>query len=347
MLGKPFAISVMVIAIFTAAAVFIHLFLEKTPRPQIELTPEAKESVEKTRPALSEDEDAYLTLLAESVIPGGPPKDGIPSIDNPKYTSAAEGDEWLFPNDVVFGVDYKGFVAAYPQRILVWHEIVNEVIAGEMVSITYCPLTGSAIGFKGEYAPGVSAQFGVSGKLVNSCLVMFDRKSDSYWPQILGKAISGPARGIKLKEFPVVWTTWEKWRAVYPGTKVLSRDTGFFRNYGRGGDPYGSYLENNKGYYESERLFFRPLYRDDRLHPKKIVVGVRDERRNALAIVKDRLREKKAIEAQLGGMNIVITYNETLDSHEAKIKETGQYLNSFDAFWFAWYAFYPNTQLLQ
>jgi hypothetical protein len=107
-------------------------------------------------------------------------------------------------------------------------------------------------------------------------------------------------------------------------------------------------------------LLFRPLYTDDRLHPKKIVVGVRDEKRNALAIVKDRLREEKTIEAQFGGMNIVITYNEALDSHAVKIKEaqipsatggatgqTGEWFNSFDAFWFAWYAFYPDTQLLQ
>jgi hypothetical protein len=159
----------------------------------MEFAPKIKESMEKARPMLSEDEDAYLTLLAESAISGGPPKDGIPSIDNPKYAAAAEGDEWLLPNDVVFGVDYKLFVAAYPQRVLVWHEIVNEVIAGEMLSITYCPLTGTAIGFKGEYAPGIAAQFGVSGKLANSCLVMYDRKSDSYWPQILGKAITGPA----------------------------------------------------------------------------------------------------------------------------------------------------------
>jgi hypothetical protein len=145
-------------------------------------------------------------------------------------------------------------------------------------------------------------------------------------------------------------------------------------------------LEDNKGYYESERLLFQPLYTDDRLHPKTIVVGVRDEKRNALAIVKDWLRQEKVIEATLGGMNIVLIYNEALDYHEARIKATpipsatggatgqapipsatggatgqapipsatggatgqaGERLNSFDAFWFAWYAFYPDTQLLQ
>jgi hypothetical protein len=150
-----------------------------------------------------------------------------------------------------------------------------------------------------------------------------------------------------LKEFPVVWTTWEKWKEVYPDTKVLSRDTGFFRNYDLGGDPYGSYLTDNKGYYESERLLFKPIYTDDRLHPKKIVVGVRNEKRNALAVVKDRLRQEKVIDAELDGIDIVLTYNESLDSHSATIKETGERLNSFDTFWFAWYAFYPDTELLR
>jgi len=295
---------------------------------------------------LSPERDRFLSLLQESVASGGPPKDGIPAIDKPQYTSAAEADRWLLPEDVVFGVNHGGLVAAYPQRILVWHEITNETVGGEKISITYCPLTGTAIGYKGSVAPQTSSSFGVSGKLVNSNLVMYDRSTDSRWPQILGQAIDGRARGTRLEEFPVVWTTWEKWKGKHPDTRVLSQRTGFLRNYGRGGDPYGSYLGKDKGYYGSDQLLFRPIFEDARLHPKAVVVGVRDSAGNAVAIVKDRLRKEKKIELELGGRTVVVTYDAALDAHSVAIKGTSQWINAFDAMWFAWKGFYPDTQLL-
>lgn len=152
--------------------------------------------------ALSLDEEKFLSLLREKVESGGPPKDGIPAIDRPQYTSAPEADQWLLPEDIVFGVSYKGLVAAYPQRILVWHEIANELVGNERISITYCPLTGTAIGFKGSLASGASSTFGVSGKLVNSNLIMYDRATDSRWPQILAKAIDGPFERRKTGGIP-------------------------------------------------------------------------------------------------------------------------------------------------
>ena len=302
---------------------------------------------QKAGPALSADEDSFLSLLQKNVASGGPPKDGIPAIEKPQYTSAAEADKWLVAEDVVFGVDYRGLVAAYPQRILVWHEIANDTLGAEKISVTYCPLTGTAIGFRGKVTPKDVSTFGVSGKLVNSNLIMYDRATDSWWPQILGKAIQGVARGTKLEEFPIVWTTWESWKKKHPDTKVLSQRTGFVRNYGKGGDPYGSYLGKDKGYYSSERLLFRPIVEDKQLHPKAVVVGVRDGAGNAAAILKDRLRKEKKIEAKLGERTIVVTYDPELDFHSALLKETGERINAFDAMWFAWKAFYPDTQLMR
>lgn len=299
------------------------------------------------QPALRADEKKYLSLLERNLASGGPPKDGIPSIDKPQYTSAKEADAWLLPNDVVFGVQQDGFIAAYPQRILVWHEIVNDRIADRPVSITYCPLTGTAIGFYGNVAPDVSAQFGVSGKLVNSNLVMYDRASDSYWPQVLGKAINGPAIGIALSEFPVTWTTWERWKRKHPNTLVLSRSTGYFRNYDRGGDPYGSYLDRSKGYYDSDTVLFSPIHDDRRLHPKAVVVGVRDAKGNALAIKKDTLRQRGTIESKLGGRTVIVYYDAELDAYGIELKDSRERLNAFDAMWFAWAAYYPGTQLVQ
>ena len=292
-------------------------------------------------------EDKFLTLLEQNIASGGPPKDGIPAIDKPQYTDAAEADHWLTAEDVVFGVDHAGLVAAYPQRILVWHEIANDTVGGEKISVTYCPLTGTAIGYKGTVTAQTSSTFGVSGKLVNSNLIMYDRSTDSQWPQIFGRAINGPERGRKLAEFRVVWTTWDKWKKAHPGTKVLAPRTGFVRNYGKGGDPYGSYLGKDKGYYSSERLLFRPIVEDRQLHPKAVVVGVRDNAGNSAAILKERLRKEKKMEVKLGSRTVVFTYDASLDFHSAAIKETGEWINAFDAMWFAWKGFYPDTQLLR
>lgn len=325
-----------IIIVVLLGGVGYFIFVNKFSKP-VEVSPQ---------PTLSQNEDAFLKSLEQNAISGGPPKNGIPAIEKPQYTTASEADEWLLPNDIVFGVDYSGFVAAYPQRILVWHEIANEIIDGEKVSITYCPLTGTVIGFNGSFAELVSSTFGVSGKLVNSNLIMYDRASDSYWPQILGKAINGAAKGRTLEEFPIAWTTWEKWKGKHPNTKVLSRDTGFIRNYDVNGDPYGSYVRQDKGYYVSDRLIFEPLNKDDRLPKKSVVVGVRDEKGNAVAVLKNLLRKQKTVEALLGEREVVLTHDEELDSHKATIKDTGEQINSFDAMWFAWVAFYPNTQLI-
>ena len=119
------------------------LFSARIPSPKVELTQEIEKALQKARPAVSQEEETYFSLLEKNAISGGPPKDGIPAIDNSEYTSTEEGDSWLLPQDIVFGIHYKGFVAAYPQRILVWHEVLNETISGENLSVTYCPLTGT------------------------------------------------------------------------------------------------------------------------------------------------------------------------------------------------------------
>ncbi|MDY7081249.1 MAG: DUF3179 domain-containing protein, partial [Halobacteria archaeon] len=183
-----------------------------------------------------------LEAYANNAVSGGVSKDAIPSIDNPKFVSPDSVD-FLKPRDIVFGVEMNGDVKAYPQKILVSHEIVNDAMGDENVSVTYCPLTGTAIGYKRG-----GTTFGVSGNLVNNNLIMYDRATDSRFPQILGTAVSGKHKGKSLEEFRVVWTTWENWRNQHPDTQVLSTDTGFLRNYDR--DPYGSYNPIG-GYYES------------------------------------------------------------------------------------------------
>jgi hypothetical protein len=298
------------------------------------------------------------TLRAETQS-GGPPKDGIPSVDEPTFRSADDPPDVLAPGDPVFGVVRDGEAKAYPQAILVQHEIVNDTIAGTPVSVTYCPLTGTALGFeRGE------TTFGVSGNLVNNNLVMYDRETDSRWPQVLGTAVEGAHEGKSLREFRTVWTTWRRWRAQFPETQVLSTDTGYARNYRR--DPYGRYNPRG-GYYTKESTLFPRLATDDRLPLKRVVIGARDAD-GAVAVEKERLRQDGVV--SVGSPARVAVYDPVLDTgtiyadldadaieHDgcmvtdsdgavhAPHDLPGEHRHAFDAMWFAWSGFYPDTAL--
>ena len=266
---------------------------------------------------------------------GGPPKDGIPSIDNPKYVSVAEADQWIQDNELVLAIIYKGVKRVYPLQIMVWHEIVNDKIAGDPILITYCPLCGSGIAYERKIN-GEEVEFGTSGKLFNSNLVMYDRKTDTYWQQIDGKAIVGELTGMELKEISIDTVVWRDWKKAHPDSEVLSQDTGFARDYGR--DPYGSY-------YEDSFLFFPVEDRDDRVHPKTVIFGI--ELNNQFKAYKeDDLKETGMIEEQFAGVNIKAERDEVgivkftnLDTGEEIVKERD--------FWFAWYAFHPETELYE
>ncbi|MFQ5762164.1 MAG: DUF3179 domain-containing protein, partial [Candidatus Bathyarchaeia archaeon] len=205
----------------------------------------------------------HLVPLSK-IMSGGPPPDGIPSIDNPRYISADEANEWLSDEEFVLGVVYNGIARVYPHQILVWHEIVNDEFNGEPLLITYCPLCFTGIAFK-PFIGGEAVEFGTSGKLYNSDLVMYDRKTRSYWSQITGQAIQGELAGLALEKVPLDTIRWGDWKKLHPGTEVLSRETGYLRSYGS--DPYG-------GYYTGGGTFFPVDSDDDRLPPKTIVYGI-------------------------------------------------------------------------
>jgi hypothetical protein len=199
----------------------------------------------------------------DEIRAGGPPRDGIPAIDEPRFT-AADGAGFLAPGDRVLGVVRNGVAKAYPVRILNWHEIVNDRFRGEAVVVSYCPLCGTGMVFSAE-VDGRNLDFGVSGLLYNSDLLLYDRYSLSLWSQILGEAVSGAYVGTELTHLPASHTTWRDWRARHPDTLVLSRDTGYRRDYSR--MPYD-------GYEESGRIYFPVANRDQRYHPKEKVIGL-------------------------------------------------------------------------
>jgi hypothetical protein len=156
------------------------------------------------------------------------PRDGIPPIDNPKYETVAQASEWLDDREPIVMLELDGAARAYPLRILTWHEIVNDEIAGTPVAVTYCPLCNSAVGFD-RRVNGQTLGFGVSGLLRNSDLVMWDRQTESLWQQITGEAIVGDLAGTQLPVIPTPIVSWKDFRETFPDGDVLSRDTGHDR----------------------------------------------------------------------------------------------------------------------
>ena len=202
------------------------------------------------------DPTKYSRINLTELINGGPPKDGIPSIDNPQFDTV---QTTTFPaEEIVIGVVINGEAKAYPYGIMNWHELVNDTVGDVNISVSYCPLCDTTIAFeRGE------TTFGVSGKLYQSCLVMFDRSNDTLYSQPWAMGIVGAKVNHHLQRLPIVKTTLGAWLAQYPNSKILSTETGYRRDYQN--YPYGSY-------YTDEQLVFPVRNQDSRkLHPKTIV----------------------------------------------------------------------------
>lgn len=289
------------------------------------------------------DAGTWLDSLAQNVVSGGPGKDGIPPIDEPRFVDAAEM-RLLNDDSPVFGLTHRGVVRAYPQIVLVWHEIVNDRIAGERISMTYCPLTGSAFGVRGRTGT-TPLTFGTTGRLVNSNLLMYDRQTDSEWPQLAMAAIQGSLRGERLDVVPLVWSTWGSWRAAHPDTEVLSTDTGHIRDYGR--DPYGSYTPLG-GYYRDDGLMFPVQHESDRFAPKDVVVAAQLGDRTA-AVAKDAVSRRGRIEFTLADVPLVAVWDDPLGAARVQRRDGKQTpaVAHFDVMWFAWYAFHPDTKVIE
>ncbi len=178
-----------------------------------------------------------ISVEQSSILSGGPPKDGIPPIDDPKFISVSE-EKTLTPRDPVIGLDIDGDARAYPLRIMTWHEIVNDTVGGKPVAVTYCPLCNAAIVFDAK-VDGRAHSFGTTGKLRNSDLIMYDRATESWWQQFTGEAIAGAHLGKKLMQVPARLESWADFRTRHPGGKVLVPNNPDMRAYGR--NPYVNY----------------------------------------------------------------------------------------------------------
>lgn len=175
--------------------------------------------------------------LAE-IKPGGPPKDGIPALNAPHFTSIAEARSWLSPREPVIAVENGGAARAYPLQILIWHELVNDSFGGRAILVSYCPLCNSAVVFD-RLIDGKVYEFGVSGMLRGSDMVMFDRQTESLWQQFTGEAMVGSLTGKRLTIVSSQTVSFKTFASQFPEGEVLSRDTGFKRSYGQ--NPYAGY----------------------------------------------------------------------------------------------------------
>jgi len=275
------------------------------------------------------------SIPREQIRHGGPPKDGIPAIDNPRFLEAGRAD-FLEPGDRVMGVAHKGVAKAYPIRILNYHEIVNDEFKGEPMVVSFCPLCGTGMAFSAEI-DGDPVSFGVSGLLYNSDVLLYDRRTESLWSQIMGKAVSGPMMGTELQHMPASHTTWRDWQERHPDTLVLSTQTGYSRNYSS--TPYG-------GYEESGRIWFPVANRDERYHPKEQVIGLELNGEFKAYPFAELSKGGTPFTDVVAGRKVTVKFdarNRTGRVLDAEGKE----IPTVIAFWFAWVAFHPDTAVFQ
>lgn len=273
------------------------------------------------------------------IIGGGPAKDGIPPIDNPAFVGIEEASLFLTDSEPGIVLDFKGVARFYPFQILVWHEIVNDIIGGQRVLVTYCPLCLTGIVFD-PVVQGERIEFGTSGKLWNSNLVMYDRKTESLWSQVLGEAIVGSETGTRLAIIPSDIMRYGNFKMLYPRGEVLSRKTGSVRPYGT--DPYGDY-------YTTPGTFFPLTKTDNRLPDKEFVLGIvvngKAKAYSESAVkkageIEDAFEGKTVVARFDSGSGAVRLFEKTRDGKLARIETIG-------GFWFSWASAHPDTALFK
>ncbi len=278
--------------------------------------------------------------VSNSIIPideiyhGGPSKDGIPSIDQPKFIKPAAVD-YLKNNDMLISYTVNSETKAYPLRILVWHEIVNDQIGETKIAVTYCPLCGTAMIFDRTYE-GKTLTFGVSGLLYNSDVLMFDRQTESLWTQLGMQSISGKLVKTKLNWLNGEMMNWQSWKEKFSNGQVLSTETGYNRNYAQ--TAYAGYEK------QPDPMFPVKISRND-LSNKDWVIGFFIDNKPVAISIKELPNNK--IQKKIFEQNITVINNSDNKFIEVINADKNQQLPVVHTYWFAWQAFYPDTILLE
>jgi hypothetical protein len=281
---------------------------------------------------------------------GGPGKDGIPAIDEPRFVSV-DGVDFIEPQEPVIELLLNGDARAYPMQILVWHEIVNDSIDGIPLAVTFCPLCNTALAFD-RRVDGRTLDFGTTGNLRDSDLVMYDRQTESWWQQFGGRALVGELTGEKLDQVPARVVAWREFEQAHPDGMVLSRETGHSRSYGE--NPYTGYDD-----VDSPPFFSTKNSDDKRLPPKERVVFIERDG-EAVVVPFSTLQRQKRVRVEIAGRSLVVRWRRGVassldagsvadgrDVGAAEVRE-GERLVAFDEpFWFAVAAFRPDARIVR
>jgi len=279
-------------------------------------------------------------------------KDCIPSIDAPVIAKASEVD-WLSLNDLVIGLVIRGEARAYPVSIMTTYELVNDVIQDRPVLITYCSLCGSYYAFD-PVVDGVHTQFGASGHLQHSCMIMYDRYEGSLWQQMTGDAVVGEAarRDETLRRISLTVTTWARWRSNYPDTGVMLPPLGEREAIGARYQRFADYESSSLFFVPAERAFqetrrYLPAVSlSQTLAPKDTVYGIILPD-GAAAFGENDLSEGRTITASIGPTTVNMIWDDTTGMPIATIVETDEEIPVQRSMWFAWEAYFPDTVLIE
>jgi hypothetical protein len=271
-----------------------------------------------------------LALDPNTIHAGGPDKDGIPSLTDPNTLPVGKAK---FPGQsriVVVTVNKK--TRGYPLAVLNWHEAVNDKLGDVPIAVIYCPLCDSVSVVDRRIGKN-TIEFGISGLLRNSNVLLYDRRTDALWSQLGLEAVSGPHVGKSLKHLPWQITTFERFAKDYPKADILSRKTGHRRNYAR--NPYDAY-------FRVDRLMFPVMHRDNRLEAKARVVGIRlGKTIRAYPLKKIRRRKNGRLVEKLPAGEIVLQ----ADEDSVAVRKVPKKASVVHTFWFAWVAFHPDTEV--
>lgn len=272
-----------------------------------------------------------LQVDAAQIVEGGPGKDGIHSVDAPKFAELPKAT-WILRDTEVLGVALGGEARAYPVRILEYHQIVNDVIGDVPIAVTYDPLAGSPLVYSRRVG-GKTLTFGVSGLIYNDNFLMFDRETESLWSQFEGRAIAGPLSGKRLERIPVRQETAVAWVARAGDTRFLREPDPEHIHYAI--SPYSEY-------WLQDRILFPVAARDDRYHPKELVLGVVVDGVTRAYLGSILTREGGSADERIHGKRVKVRYTSETGTFSYDVDEG---VEVTEAYWLAWKAFHPDTEI--
>ncbi len=313
----------LIIGLLIVVSIFIFIRLEnKQDNNSVNISSRDKAREQTFESGGLNTNTAITSISLDKILDGGPGKDGIPAITEPKFISLTEAKTWLKDDSDGIVVTVGETTRFYPFNVIVWHEIVNDKIEGKSLVVTFCPLCGSSIVFNGKVGDKIE-QFGVSGKLYESNLLMYDKTTESLWSQIIGEAVVGDRTGEKLSVYPSQVMSFKQASEKYPSIEILSKETGYNRSYDV--SPYGDYNTNTEIYF--------PISINDTRLPAKTIMYIVNVDNHSVAFERSALSESNIATVSAGNEKI----SAKITDGEIEVKDgANKIIPGYTAMWFSW-----------